>query len=159
MKIIKYLNNSNFTDVKKFIDTEGHFYDYFIKLGWTVPEIKKNFEKQTNYSIGYFDKNKLKALLFGDIIKYNNKLELEIFVIYVSHKYRRKKVATSLMNFIETNKKISKIFLEVDADNHVANSFYEKNSFVFLKFRHNYYKNKNKFNKAKCYIKNLNNGQ
>ncbi len=86
----------------------------------------------------------------------SNKLELEIFIVYVAHKYRRNNIATKLLQFIETNKKISKIFLEVSEDNYIANRLYEKNSFVFLKFRHNYYKNNSKLKKAKCYIKNIN---
>ena len=156
MNTIKILNQSDYHAIKKFIEEEGSFFNFFINLGWSIKEIKKNLDKKTNYSIGYFHKDSLKALLFGDIIEFDNKLELEIFLVYVSHKYRRNKIATKLLQFIEKNKKISKIFLEVKEDNYIANRLYEKNSFDFLKFRHNYYKNNSKLNKAKCYIKKIN---
>ena len=156
MNTIKILNQSNYNAIKQFIEEEGIFFEFFFNLGWTIKEIKKNLDKKTNYSIGYFHKDSLKALLFGDIIEFDNKFELEIFIVYVAHKYRRNNIATKLLQFIETNKKISKIFLEVSEDNYIANRLYEKNSFVFLKFRHNYYKNNSKLKKAKCYIKNIN---
>ena len=35
-------------------------------------------------------------------------------------------------------------------------NFYEKNDFVFYKFRHNYYRYNNKNVHAKCFIKKIN---
>ena len=70
---------------------------------------------------------------------------------------RRKKIATKLLNYIETNNvNFSKIFIEVAEDNVEAINFYQKNNFVFLNLRHNYYRYNNKNIHAKCFIKKIN---
>ena len=70
----------------------------------------------------------------------------------------RKKIATKLLNYIETNNlNFSKIFIEVAEDNVEAINFYQKNNFVFLNFRHNYYRYNDQNIHAKCFIKNINN--
>ena len=50
---------------------------------------------------------------------------------------------------------ISKIYIEVSENNHPAIKFYEKNNFVFFKFRHNYYSINNKKLNAMCFSKDL----
>ena len=90
--------------------------------------------------------------------KYNN---LEIYIIYISMRKRREKIGTKLLNYFISNKKnfnISKIYLEVSEDNVSAIKFYEKNNFVFLNFRHNYYRYNNRNIHAKCFIKKINHG-
>ena len=78
--------------------------------------------------------------------------------VWITKINRRSNIGTNLINFIETNKKtnnISKIYLEVSENNTGAIKFYEKNNFVFFKFRHNYYKDKNENINAKCYMKKI----
>ena len=90
------------------------------------------------------------------IINYDNKTELEIHVLFTSKDYRRKEIATKLLQHINYNKNtnyISKIFLEVADNNIKAINFYEKNNFVFFRFRHNYYNDNGNSINAKCYSK------
>ena len=78
-------------------------------------------------------------------------------ILFVSKHERRKKIATKLLNYIETNNlNFIKIFIEVAEDNVEAINFYQKNNFVFLNFRHNYYMYNNKNIDAKCFIKKIN---
>ena len=76
--------------------------------------------------------------------------------MFVSKYFRRNNIGSSILKNIEINKnsnKITRVYLEVAENNLGALRFYEKNNFVFLKFRHNYYKNNNKIINAKCYTK------
>lgn len=69
--------------------------------------------------------------------------EGEIDRIAVSNNYKRKGIATSLLNalFLECKKKnINKIFLEVRRSNEVAQALYEKNGFTYVGVRPLYYK-------------------
>ena len=89
--------------------------------------------------------------------KNDNEYDLELYILFVSKDHRRKKIATKLLNFVEINNvNFSKIFIEVAEDNVDAISFYQKNDFVFLNFRHNYYKYNDKNIHAKCFIKKIN---
>ena len=72
--------------------------------------------------------------------------------------YRRKGIATNLIDYLEINKNstnISKVYLEVAENNFEALKFYEKNNFVFSNFRHNYYIDKTINVNAKCFYKVL----
>ena len=115
------------------------------------------FNKDNNYSLGYFKDNNLVGVLIGDTIKNDKVYDLELHILFVSKDERRKKIATKLLNYIETNNlNFSKIFIEVAEDNVEAINFYQKNNFVFLNFRHNYYRYNNKNIHAKCFIKKIN---
>ena len=132
-------------------------YSYFKKIGWNLKNVENQFNKVTNYSLGYFKANKLVGLLIGDAIKNDKDYELELHILFVSKDQRRKQIATKLLNYVETNTiKFSQIFIEVAQDNLDAISFYQKNNFVFLNFRHNYYRYNDKNIHAKCFIKKIN---
>ena len=132
-------------------------YSYFKKIGWSLKNIEGQFNKVNNYSLGYFKANNLVGLLIGDAIKSDTDYDLELHILFVSKDQRRKQIATKLLNYVETNViKFSQIFIEVAEDNLDAISFYKKNNFVFLNFRHNYYKYNNKNVHAKCFIKKIN---
>ncbi len=132
-------------------------YSYFKKIGWNQTNIESQFNKVNNYSIGYFKANNLVGLLIGDAIKKAKDYDLELHILFVSKDQRRKQIATKLLNYIETNIfKFSQIFIEVAEDNLDAISFYKKNNFVFLNFRHNYYRYDDKNVHAKCFIKKIN---
>ena len=140
------------------MDDNSNEYNYFKKIGWNLKNIESQFNKINNYSLGYFKANNLVGLLIGDAIKNNKDYELELHILFVSKDQRRKKIATKLLNYIETNNlNFSKIFIEVAEDNVEAINFYQKNNFVFLNFRHNYYRYNDKNIHAKCFIKNINN--
>jgi len=133
-------------------------FNYFKNIGWNIQNIASQFSKDNNYSLGYFEDNNLVGVLIGDTIKNDKEYDLELHILFVSKDERRKKIATKLLNYIETNNlNFSKIFIEVAEDNVEAINFYQKNNFVFLNFRHNYYRYNDKNIHAKCFIKNINN--
>jgi len=139
------------------MDDNSDEFNYFKKIGWNTKNIENQFSKDNNYSLGYYEANKLAGVLIGDIIKTDKDYDLELLVLFVSKDLRRKQIATKLLNYVEKNNiNISKIFIEVAEDNVHAISFYQKNNFVFLNFRHNYYKYNNKNIHAKCFIKKIN---
>ena len=141
----------------KFIDDNSNEFNYFKTIGWNLKNIENQFSKNNNYSIGYYEADKLAGVLIGDTIKNDNAYDLELHILFVSKDLRRKKIATKLLNYIETNNvNFSKIFIEVAEDNVEAINFYQKNNFVFLNFRHNYYRYNNKNIHAKCFIKKIN---
>ena len=139
------------------MDDNTDEYSYFKNLGWDLKNIESQFNKVNNYCLGYFKANNLVGLLIGDAIKNNKDFDLELHILIVSKDQRRKQIATKLLNYVETNIiKFSQIFIEVAEDNLGAINFYQKNNFVFLNFRHNYYRYNNKNIHAKCYIKKIN---
>ena len=157
MNSISQINKEELSSIIKFMDENSDEYSYFKKIGWNLKNIESQFNKVNNYSLGYFKANNLVGLLIGDKIKNNKDYDLELHILFVSKDQRRKQIATKLLNYVETNIiKFSQIFIEVAEDNFGAISFYQKNNFVFLNFRHNYYRYNNKNIHAKCYIKKIN---
>ena len=157
MNRISALNVEQLSSITKFIDDNSDEFNYFIKIGWNKKNIENQFSKDNNYSLGYYEADNLAGVLIGDIIKNDKDYDLELHILFVSKDLRRKQIATKLLNYVETNIiNFSKIFIEVAEDNIDAISFYQKNNFVFLNFRHNYYKYNDKNIHAKCFIKNIN---
>ena len=157
MNSISLINKENLSSIIKFIDDNSDEYSNFKKIGWNLKNIQSQFNKVNNYSLGYFKANNLVGLLIGDAIKNNKDYELELHILLVSKNHRRKHIATKLLNYVETNIiKFTQIFIEVAEDNLEAISFYKKNNFVFLNFRHNYYKYNDRNVHAKCFIKKIN---
>ena len=157
MNSISLINKEKLSSILKFIDDNKDEYSYFKKIGWNLKNIESQFNKVNNYSLGYFKANNLVGLLIGDVIKNDKYHDLELHILFVSKDQRRKQIATKLLNYVETNIiKFSQIFIEVAEDNLDAISFYKKNNFVFLNFRHNYYKYNNRNVHAKCFIKKIN---
>ena len=157
MNRISLIKIEEFSSIIKFIDDNSDEFNYFKKIGWSIKNIESQFSKNNNYSLGYFETNKLVGILIGDKIKNDKDYDLELHILFVSKDQRRKQIATKLLNYVETNIiKFSKIFIEVAEDNVDAISFYKKNNFVFLNFRHNYYRYNDRNIHAKCFIKKIN---
>ena len=157
MNRISLINREKLSSIIKFIDENNDEFNYFKKMGWNIKNIESQFSKDNNYSLGYFDYNNLLGVLIGDTIKNDKEYDLELHILFVSKDLRRKKIATKLLNYIETNNvNFSKIFIEVAEDNVEAINFYQKNNFVFFNLRHNYYKYNKKNIHAKCFIKKIN---
>ena len=157
MNRISLINKEQLSSMIKFIDDNSNEFNYFKTIGWNLKNIENQFSKNNNYSIGYYEADNLAGVLIGDTIKNDNAFDLELHILFVSKNLRRKKIATKLLNYIETNNvNFSKIFIEVAEDNVEAINFYQKNNFVFLNFRHNYYRYNNKNIHAKCFIKKIN---
>ena len=157
MNSVRLINKEQLLSVIKFIDKNSAEFNYFKKIGWNIKNIESQFKKNNNYSLGYYEADDLAGVLIGDTIQNDNEYDLELYILFVTKKLRRKKIATKLLNYIETNNvNFSKIFIEVAEDNIDAINFYQKNNFVFLNFRHNYYRYNDKNIHAKCFIKKLN---
>ena len=158
MNRISLINKEHLISIINFINDNSDEFNYFKNIGWNIKNIESQFSKDNNYSLGYFQDNNLVGVLIGDTIKNDKEYDLELYILFVSKDQRRKKIATKLLNYIETNNlNFSKIFIEVAEDNVEAINFYQKNNFVFLNFRHNYYRYNAKNIHAKCFIKNINN--
>ena len=157
MNRISLINKGQILSIIKFIDDNSDEFNYFKNIGWNIKNIESQFNKDNNYSLGYYEDNNLLGILIGDRIKNDKEYDLELHILFVSKDERRKKIATKLLNYIETNNlNFSKIFIEVAEDNIEAINFYQKNNFVFLNFRHNYYRYNDKKIHAKCFIKKIN---
>ena len=158
MNRISLINKEHLISIINFINNNSDEFNYFKNIGWNIKNITGQFSKDNNYSLGYFEDNNLVGVLIGDTIINDKEYDLELHILFVSKHQRRKKIATKLLNYIETNNlNFSKIFIEVAEDNVEAINFYQKNNFVFLNFRHNYYRYNDKNIHAKCFIKNINN--
>ena len=158
MNRISLINKEHLLSIINFINDNSDEFNYFKNIGWNIKNIESQFIKDNNYSLGYFQDNNLVGVLIGDTIKNDKEYDLELHILFVSKHQRRKKIATKLLNYIETNNlNFSKIFIEVAEDNVEAINFYQKNNFVFLNFRHNYYRYNDKNIHAKCFIKKINN--
>ena len=158
MNRISLINKEHLISIINFINDNSDEFNYFKNIGWNIKNIVSQFSKDNNYSLGYFEDNNLVGVLIGETIKNYKEYDLELHILFVSKDERRKKIATKLLNYIEKNNlNFSKIFIEVAEDNVEAINFYQKNNFVFLNFRHNYYRYNDKNIHAKCFIKNINN--
>ena len=158
MNKISLINKEHLISIINFINDNSDEFNYFKNIGWNIKNIESQFSKDNNYSLGYFQDDNLVGVLIGDTIKNDKEYDLELHILFVLKDERRKKIATKLLNYIETNNlNFSKIFIEVAEDNVAAINFYQKNNFVFLNFRHNYYRYNDKNIHAKCFIKNINN--
>ena len=158
MNRISLINKEYLLSIINFINDNSDEFNYFKNIGWNIKNIESQFSKDNNYSLGYYEDNNLVGVLIGDRIKNDKENDLELHILFVLKDERRKKIATKLLNYIETNNlNFSKIFVEVAEDNVKAINFYQKNNFVFLNFRHNYYRYNDKNIHAKCFIKNINN--
>ena len=156
MNKISLINNEQLSLINKFINDNCDEFNYFKEIGWNLVNIESQLSKGNNYSLGYFEDNNLGGVLIGDRIKNDKDYDLELYVLFVAKKLRRKQIATKLINYAEKiTSNFSKIYIEVAEDNLDAISFYQKNNFVFLNFRHNYYKYNDKNITAKCFIKNI----
>ena len=157
MNRIHLINKDQLFLINNFIDENTYEFNYFKKIGWNIKNIESQLSKVNNYSLGYYKANNLVGLLIGDKIKNHGDYDLELHILFVSKDLRRKKIATKLLNYVETNMiTFSNIFIEVAEDNAGAISFYKKNNFVFLNFRHNYYRYNDRNVHAKCFIKKIN---
>ncbi len=120
-----------------------------------------NLLKELDFTIdkNSFDNEFLRVVLYDDnsikgILVYNLIYDrIEIDYIIVHKNYRNKGIATSLLNYIEKDKGIENITLEVRESNTVAINFYLKNGFKKVSIRKKYYKEENGILMMKSLVK------
>ena len=105
---------------------------------WTRRELNDHINKQTSFS--RISKHGKKIVGFA-ISLYSENF-MEVFLIFVAPKFRRRGIA---QNFLKDIKKfcklhlINKIILEVNEDNQAANILYQKFGFKIVGKRKDYY--------------------
>ena len=80
MKKISQINQKDSHILKYFLLEQKKDFNNFIELGWNIETIQNQFLKKNNFSLGFFDKNKLLGFLLGDIIKSYDSSILDIYV-------------------------------------------------------------------------------
>tara|TARA_B100000586_G_C19859285_1_gene322111 strand:+ start:115 stop:591 length:477 start_codon:yes stop_codon:yes gene_type:complete len=158
LKKIQKLNKSSVKLFLELIHFEGNHFLHFKKNGWSDQQVRQQFKKEINFSIGVFKDNLLIAFILGDLIYVEKNTEYEILIIYVKNNYRKQGLATKLLNYLEKQKKVlklKKIYLEVAKINKKAIFFYEKNNYKLINIRAKYYSIDNKKIDAFCYSKIL----
>ena len=61
-------------------------YQEYIHQGWSLKQIKNQFDKSTNLSYGFFYNDLMVSFIFGDLINIEKNAEYEIHLIYVIKK-------------------------------------------------------------------------
>ena len=113
---------------------EDSKYDNNYNVNFKLNSFKEDLKNINNYLYVYLDNNEIVGFIFGKVIsskKYKNNIGKVLF-LYVSEKYRNKKVGTKLMNEIKnifSENGVKYIELNVFKDNKKANNFYKKLSF------------------------------
>ena len=152
---IRQLEKKDNNFFNKLIYSEGLNYNEYLKMGWTLKEIKNQFDKSTNLSFGVFYKELMVSFIFGDLINIEKKSEYEILLIYVCKNFRKKGLGTKLLEKIEENSNcLKKIHLEVSKNNLQGILFYKNMGFKNIYTRRNYLLNENKKTDALVMLKN-----
>ena len=114
LELMLKIHNENFLDIKNIKDFDA-------------------FYKNSRYNIyeEYFEN-----IFAGYLITYDNIDSLDIFEIVVDKNFRKKGLASKLLNRINDERKI---LLEVSEKNEVAINLYKKNGFKMISRRKNYY--------------------
>ena len=140
MITFRKLNKKDNNFINKLISNEGVNYEEFSKIGWSINQIKNQFDKNVNMSFGLFYDNSLISFIIGDLFIIEKKSEYEILLIYVSKDFRKKGLGTKLLNNIEESINcLNKIYLEVSENNLGAISFYKKMNFKNIYTRKDYF--------------------
>ena len=140
MITFRKLNKKDNNFINKLISNEGVNYEEFSKIGWSINQIKNQFDKNVNMSFGLFYDNSLISFIIGDLFIIEKKSEYEILLIYVSKDFRNKGLGTKLLNNIEESINcLNKIYLEVSENNLGAISFYKKMNFKNIYTRKDYF--------------------
>lgn len=119
--MIRGITKEDYEDVNKLLRTFNYELD------------DKSFENDFLKTIVYVE-DSIKAVLVYQLI-YDR---IEIDYIITDPKYRKRGIATSLLNY--AFKDTNKASLEVKSDNVSAIAFYEKNGFKKVAIRKKYYK-------------------
>lgn len=108
-------------------------------MPWSLDSIKYDIDKNENAIV-------IVANCYGEPIGYADiwitNMEANLNNIATKIEYRRHKIATKLLTFLEAclkKENIEKLFLEVRKSNSAAIALYEKNGFIKIGIRKAYY--------------------
>mgnify|MGYP001408689920 CR=1 FL=1 len=157
---IKLINLKNISHCISLLNDKNEDLGYFKKIGWSEKEIINQSTKESNHSFGLFFNNKLIGFVIGNLIIVDNISEYEIFILYISKKFRKHGYASYLLDLIVKDSykyMLKKIILEVSENNVNAIHFYKKNKFNLVGKRKKYYSNINNLKEdALIFEKNIN---
>tara|TARA_B100000029_G_C17440753_1_gene911362 strand:+ start:198 stop:680 length:483 start_codon:yes stop_codon:yes gene_type:complete len=157
---IKLINLKNISHCISLLNDKNEDLGYFKKIGWSEKEIINQSTKESNHSFGLFFNNKLIGFVIGNLIIVDNISEYEIFILYISKKFRKHGYASYLLDLIVKDSykyMLKKIILEVSENNVNAIHFYKKNKFNLIGKRKKYYSNINNLKEdALIFEKNIN---
>ncbi len=139
---ISKLEKENSEECFQLINDDSKDKNYFKSLGWSKNQFILQFNKNTNYSVGLYDSNQLVSFVVGQLIFVEKVSEYEILIIYVKKTYRKKGLASLLLNNISDKKnklKLNTMSLEVAENNFPAIEMYKKNNFNLIGRRKKYY--------------------
>tara|TARA_Y100001970_G_C14250837_1_gene871760 strand:- start:1764 stop:2240 length:477 start_codon:yes stop_codon:yes gene_type:complete len=139
---ISKLEKENSEECFQLINDDSKDKNYFKSLGWSKNQFILQFNKNTNYSVGLYDSNQLVSFVVGELIFVEKVSEYEILIIYVKKTYRKKGLASLLLNNISDKKnklKLNTMSLEVAENNFPAIEMYKKNNFNLIGRRKKYY--------------------
>ena len=139
---ISKLEKENSEECFQLINDDSKDKNYFKSLGWSKNQFILQFNKNTNYSVGLYDSNQLVSFVVGELIFVEKVSEYEILIIYVKKTYRKKGLASLLLNNISNKKnklKLNTMSLEVAENNFPAIEMYKKNNFNLIGRRKKYY--------------------
>ena len=152
---IRKLKIEDAENFQQLILNEGVSYERYLKMGWSLKQIKNQLNKNTNFSYGVFYQKLLISFILGDLFHIEKISEYEILLIYVCKNFRNQGLGTELLKKIEENIRcLKKIYLEVAKNNTEAVSFYKKMNFKIFNSRKNYYLIENKKIEALLMSKN-----
>lgn len=124
--MIKKINVNNLTSLNKMASS------------FNLVITESDLNNSHSYYFGYFYNNILIAFLNYSI--YYERAEINY--IYVDTEYRKKNIATRLLEYMfKNNSNLENITLEVRKSNNAAINLYEKNGFEQCAIRKNYYAN------------------
>ena len=155
---IKKLKQIDLKSCLDLIHNEKEYFSDLESIGWNNKQIRSQFNKDIDYSIGIYKNNNLISFMLGDLISIEKNAEYEILVLYVKKSERREGFASKLLKYIEKQKKnlnLKKIYLEVSKNNNNAIYLYKKNKYNLINIRKNYYLIKNQKIDSLCYVKLL----
>ncbi|WP_423364556.1 ribosomal protein S18-alanine N-acetyltransferase [Mycoplasma sp. P36-A1] len=101
-----------------------------------------NYANELDFDISSFKVIEYQDQIIAYYILHNIFETLEIIMIVVSKEYQSQGIGQKLLQIIENEKKVNGndfIYLEVAFDNEQAIKFYEKNSFIKINERKDYY--------------------
>jgi len=125
------VNNCELVDKTKIIELGKLINSNFDKVN-NIEEIINN-----NKILGYY----LDKKLIGFIIYEQSYEVIDILYIVTDKIYRRKGIASKLIEYLINEKEFERIMLEVRCDNSNAIKLYKKFDFKIINIRKNYYEN------------------